>query len=692
MSRTVRGSDVIISNDNIGSGVYYTVDDLIDFLILGGVNLPDVGDVPVTLPISGAVPRPLEEYLGDTVNVKDFGAKGDGVADDWPSVQLAWNYAAATGRKLWLPAGTYNLISVSASLVPSSGMAVFGDGMENTKIKWNPSDPSLALITKVSAAADITGFELRDLHIEGGHGDGGNYAQTDNYPVLLWKAHGSRISRVKISKSRVMGMVFRLCSGVDIRECVVQFCARDGINTGDCFSVSVVGNRVEYVDDDAIAHATQIFGVVDKGFECVGNIVRFAQGIRALSASTATITGNNLEFCMTQGISVATFGPADSSANGRSAACGVIISGNTIKNCFDRANVDNLNQAAPYIRISGNSAQASGLAAIPGENDTATGTVISPYPYFGNPNNGNVNLPVPASYHITITGNTFVRDVPTGGLLSSLGYGTFYTRNGPVDPTITNAAILEAGIFLAQGPVRNVLIANNMFAGIGSAVQLGPTSNFRGVMFSKNVVFDCDAALSAAGTENHNISFIDNVIDLDPFHASTNRGLNGTWLADGSPTAFLCQSANGFAIGGNVIRNVCRVADFNLNSSPSVTGTRLQLLPGNVVECDPSTTGFSTSNKGVGNVPRAGSVIHRIVDADPASATFRQVLNNCPVSFNAQPTTGKYVAGHVVWNNTQAVAGAASSQYIVAGWARMTTGSAHVLNTDWREMRTLTGT
>lgn len=29
---------------------------------------------------------------------------------------------------------------------------------------------------------------------------------------------------------------------------------------------------------------------------------------------------------------------------------------------------------------------------------------------------------------------------------------------------------------------------------------------------------------------------------------------------------------------------------------------------------------------------------------------------------------------------------------VVTGWVRLTTGSAHVLNTDWAEMRTLTGT
>ena len=45
------------------------------------------------------------------------------------------------------------------------------------------------------------------------------------------------------------------------------------------------------------------------------------------------------------------------------------------------------------------------------------------------------------------------------------------------------------------------------------------------------------------------------------------------------------------------------------------------------------------------------------------------------------------------WSTTSGGAGGApGSQYVVTGWVRATTGSGHVLNTDWYEMRTLTGT
>lgn len=81
-----------------------------------------------------------------------------------------------------------------------------------------------------------------------------------------------------------------------------------------------------------------------------------------------------------------------------------------------------------------------------------------------------------------------------------------------------------------------------------------------------------------------------------------------------------------------------------------------------------------------------------VVDDDPSSATFNTTLNVCPLGANSIPTTGKYVQGYFVKKSDLIVAGAGGSQYVVNGWLRLTTGSAHVLNTDWAEMRTLTGT
>ena len=57
----------------------------------------------------------------------------------------------------------------------------------------------------------------------------------------------------------------------------------------------------------------------------------------------------------------------------------------------------------------------------------------------------------------------------------------------------------------------------------------------------------------------------------------------------------------------------------------------------------------------------------------------------------AMPTSGEYARGDFVMNNTTSELGSASSKYILLGWSRLVTGTAHVLNTDWLEARCLTG-
>ena len=57
----------------------------------------------------------------------------------------------------------------------------------------------------------------------------------------------------------------------------------------------------------------------------------------------------------------------------------------------------------------------------------------------------------------------------------------------------------------------------------------------------------------------------------------------------------------------------------------------------------------------------------------------------------AMPTTGEYARGDFVYNSTISELGSVSSKYIILGWSRLVTGTAHVLNTDWLEARCLTG-
>ncbi|MDF2678920.1 MAG: uncharacterized protein K0R47_110 [Brevibacillus sp.] len=58
----------------------------------------------------------------------------------------------------------------------------------------------------------------------------------------------------------------------------------------------------------------------------------------------------------------------------------------------------------------------------------------------------------------------------------------------------------------------------------------------------------------------------------------------------------------------------------------------------------------------------------------------------------AMPTSGRWTAGDRIENTAPTVRGTNGNRYIVLGWCRLTTGTNHVLNTDWVQMISYTGT
>lgn len=71
-------------------------------------SLEKTGSITGAIPVvaTGTTePRPLKDRFADIVNVKDFGAKGDGVTDDTE----AFKAATAKGRNVFVPAGTYKV-------------------------------------------------------------------------------------------------------------------------------------------------------------------------------------------------------------------------------------------------------------------------------------------------------------------------------------------------------------------------------------------------------------------------------------------------------------------------------------------------------------------------------------------------------------------------------------------------------
>jgi len=96
----------------------------------------DASKLSFTQAGTGAVARTVDSKLKDVVSVKDFGAVGDGVADDTAAIQAAID----SGKAAYVPKGTYK---ISATLNLNNGYkALIGD-------------PSMPVITKTTAGSAI---------------------------------------------------------------------------------------------------------------------------------------------------------------------------------------------------------------------------------------------------------------------------------------------------------------------------------------------------------------------------------------------------------------------------------------------------------------------------------------------------------------------------------------------------------
>jgi hypothetical protein len=120
-ARLYVGSDYSIQVQNKNGSVIYSAPD-------GASDRFSSAQIEFLQAGLGAVVRTVQSKLRDTVSVKDFGAVGDGVADDTVAIQAAINRAVAIRGTVFIPpanAGAY--YKITAPLTVSAPISIIGD-------------------------------------------------------------------------------------------------------------------------------------------------------------------------------------------------------------------------------------------------------------------------------------------------------------------------------------------------------------------------------------------------------------------------------------------------------------------------------------------------------------------------------------------------------------------------------------
>lgn len=503
------------------------------------LTIPDnASEIPYNPAGTGAVARTVESKLRDVVSVKDFGAVGDGVADD--SIAFA-NALSALGAGVRLSLSGLTIKINQQNLVSSkSNFEIDGEG--GTIIAANGM--TVASEKELLAFRSCTDFTVKNLTVNGNRANR-TPAEVPAHNIELRSCQRFVFERVRSINAVVDGFILNTSTstvastfvrdGIFI-ECTADNCYRQGMSIINAYNIVVSGGAFTNttgtspqsgidVESNAGAATPGNAYILIQGARFSGNVGR---GVIASSVSTgvdiwidgcsfdantdgaitADATGMVISKCSFRGHTASVQGivlfSAASPAVTASTLSDCVFSGNTTATpCIYT------HSTTSGVRISGNSIldHANGNAvSLAGTNHVVSGNVIR--------NCGGVGI-INVGVECVITQNTisaatgrgiyqvsgganrnkivdnFVKNIASvfGGYIQSDDSGTIIRGNVCASST---AATTTVGIFLGASSTRQI-VCENVFYNLHSTQPIG---------FSGNAVYDHTIHSNIGGTAN----------------------------------------------------------------------------------------------------------------------------------------------------------------------------------------------
>ena len=210
-----------------------------------------------------------------SVNVKDFGAKGDGVTNDQSAIEAAFAYAVEhLPCEVYFPTGEYGILHGGITVnIPkgSGGLTIRGDGKNLSKIKyledWETAGTWYAIriqpLGKETAPPVDTSEYLHDIVIR----DIGVY---DTDPLK----HCWHTDKGDTDTEETHGFDIQYCVRATVRDCLVENVGDEAIDIYFCEDVIVANNNVVGSPAAGAAGGAISIGDGSKNVIVEGNTVR----------------------------------------------------------------------------------------------------------------------------------------------------------------------------------------------------------------------------------------------------------------------------------------------------------------------------------------------------------------------------------------------------------------------------------
>jgi len=251
---------------------------------------------------TGATQRTVLDKLRDVVSVKDFGAVGDGVANDTAAIQAALSSGASS---VMIPAGTY----VVTGLTISAAMTLLGPGI--LKKATATSTPALTI---ASSNVTIDGVEFRGANYNSTPATrvGGDTAIYASASASTSPYRNVRVLNVVVNGFADFGVRVQFAEDVGVYGSNVSYCGYAGIMFLSVLRGNIEANIVREINSsagsvnwygisltrnpavDSTASAPSTTCVVANNI--ISNVSQWT-GIDMHAVYQCVVTGNNVSGC-----------------------------------------------------------------------------------------------------------------------------------------------------------------------------------------------------------------------------------------------------------------------------------------------------------------------------------------------------------------------------------------------------------